>query len=751
MGSISIPQWAEKLAEVVDKRLDDGSVETSLTRKKLPDAAATVTAGALTAVFGLTATAEIELFNDDRDVDSDGIVGLDPTPGQVPPTVEWHPLLHPVKGTAWLKYSLTANATAKATSSIGCAAGGINGDRHLRVLCYRRHDAKDRLGKAISQDLGSLLSPLLPAEILALKDGEATALKIRGKLAAVLTLTWSDIFSTSLRQLTSLAELAGSGPILLNVGSKATATFNIEVDDDFTLCFVRQAAGNKHPTRVALRKSVKHDARFEASAGVAVAFADPNAVAAVVTTFLDGLLGAPDGLVKAINKVPNMEAVPAKYQSAIEALLERLGITAGNPFSELKQRLDALQRKTADGIEELAKKKVELGFRYEYMRLKTEASLLELTLSDQALQQLHSALLSFDFAKILAYQGSGLALDLYLHQKTVDRVRAWGFSLGIGTWFNLKSKQERRSFSALREYISPGQTLETRSYTGTTIYSASIRYWNTEYGALFKADKERAGDPKNVTAEGLKCGVELWWEESKLKLPESAERIADDAVLWGAIGPNDYPSMVDRLKGLTSGACKARLNMQLSDYGTQRALNLLAAMTTHDWARNSARALPQNCSIGERSICSRREQVYTPAFDSFAKSRSATGSAFRVLISNALRKIDSTVAQKEYYGRVDTISDLFKHYGGHGMGFWNDWDQLREAASRLTKLMAGRGEWADLSDDFNLMAPVFEQTFTIRIVASLLAEQLPVAVQAGRAFTSTLTVEQGSDVYVISR
>ena len=226
-------------------------------------------------------------------------------------------------------------------------------------------------------------------------------------------------------------------------------------------------------------------------------------------------------------------------------------------------------------------------------------------------------------------------------------------------------------------------------------------------------------------------------------LGASAERIADDAVPWGAIRASDRASLLDRVRVAPAGNCKARLNMQVSDYGAQQALALLRAMSTKDWACHSARALPQNSTIGELSTCSERQDIYTAVFESYAANRNATGSALRILISNALHKTNRTAARKEYDGGPGTVFNLLNHYGGQGVGFWRDWDELREASSRMVDLLTVRGKWTDLEDDFNQMAPVFEQTFTIRILATLLAERVPDAVQEGRSFTSTLTIEQG--------
>lgn len=736
MSNIDFPELITRLASVAGKRLDDKGLPTSLTAGELPGAA-TVKRGSLSAVFGLAVDAEVELFNGD-DHDLDGIVGA--KPAVAPTTGDWRPQLEPVPGVAWLKYALTARASAKGSASIGTASGGISGDRQLRVLCYRRHPTGDKVGKSIAADLLDLQSPLLAADIQSLQPHEATALKIRGKLAATITLSWADIFSSSLRQLAGLSRGLDAGPVLVNVGANASAAFTITVEDDFTLCFVRQPE-DELPFRVAMRKSARHDSRFQAGAKVEVAFADPAAVSRILTQVMEGFLNVSDGTIAALDGAGSIKALPAQYRPALEALARYFDVADADPVTAVNSALATLGKKLQAAVDSMAKAKVELGFRYEYMRIGSEASLIELSLSEEALKDLHSALVAFDFAKVLAYGKSGMALSFFLHQKTIERVQAWGLSLGLGSWLSLVSKQERRHLFVTREYITSQQQLDTRSYTGSTCYKASVNTWNTEYGGLLKADREEAHLRQDTSARDFKCALQLWWEESKLKLPASLDRIVDDAVLWGVINAQQSASTRQRLASLASGDCKARLSIQISDYGVQQAISVIGAATDHDWGRHAARALPLKSTMPARATCAVRELMYGPVFERLSGARHATGSALEALIVSSLRKVDAQSASKEANGNVGTLYRVLINAGLEGRSLWARWDALREGATRLGALLQVRGEWTDFRDNFNLIAPVLEQTYLIRVVASLLAEQLPGAVQQGRGYSATLTIE----------
>ncbi|NUO77650.1 MAG: hypothetical protein HOQ32_16765 [Lysobacter sp.] len=743
MSKIAIPDLVDKLAGIAAKPLKDASVQTELLNYQ-KGADTTAQSGAIKAVFGASIAAAVHLYNSADDADDDGVIGsrgeaVDPAKT----TVDWRPQLAFQPGNAWLKYSLSAAATAKATAKIGSAGGSISGDRSLRLLCYKRHDAAVRIGDAILADVNEIASVLSAADIASLSVGDAVALKARGKLTASLSVSWSDIFSSSLHGLADVLGANQTGAFLVNIGASAGASFAATVEDDFTLCFVRERASGDRAFRVAVRKSVVHDTRFEAKAGVQIEFADPAAVQKVLGNVVAGVLDAPTAALKAIDEATSLDRVPERYRSIVAALAERFGLEDKNPLKPLQKKLRELTETLTQRIEQIAKTKVTLGFAYEYTRLSSEASLLEAGLSEDALTRLHGALLNFDFARVLAYTGPGYALDFFLHQKTVERVRAWGFSLGVGTWFNLKSKQERKDRFVSRRYVSPNAEALTRAYLGSTRYTANANTWTTEYGASLKADLEEARAPQQTAARDFKCGLQLWWEESRIKTGSELPRVVDDAVLWGVIDASAAPALQTQLQDVLGGAgeCKPRLSVMLSDHGLRQAMGVLSKADDAAWARHAARALPWYAKQDARATCSSREGVYTPLFDAYRRRPDASGSALKQLIAKSLREYGGGLAGQETKGETPwTVYQVLLRSDVDQRRFWNRWGQLRSGAVRMTDLLDVRGDWGDFDDNFALLRGAFEQTFLLRAVASLLAAELPSSVRDGKAYATTLTV-----------
>lgn len=746
MSNVEIPELARKLLVFGGKRLN-ASVPTevlSLSR----DVGTTAGSGAITAVFGASVAAAIHLYNDASDKDDDGVLGAAKTnSGAAKTTTAWRPQLSFATGSTWLKYSLGADVTARASGSIGVAGGAIDGDRSLRLLCYKRHNTTDTIGAAIAADLNEISSPLTVADILALAPQEATALKIRGKLSAKLTLSWADIFSTSLHEFADLFGTADSGAFLVEVASAASVSFTATVEDDFTLCFAREQAAGERPIRVALRKSITHDRRFLAKAGVRVEFADPSAVKEVVDNLLGGVLGMPAAALEAIERATSLKSVPEKYRALVTALAERFGIEDVDPLQPIKDKLRQLDSLLNDRIDRLARTKVTLGLQYEYLRIAGEASLLEATVSEAALGRLHAAMLAFDFATVLADSGPGLALDFFLHQKTVDRVRAWGFSLGIGTWLNISSKQTRRDLFVSRRYVSADGEQLTQAYLGSTLYTAKVNTWSAEYGAMLKADLEEARAPQQTTARDFKCGLHLWWEENKIRADSGLARIVDDAVLWGVIGAAGAPALHEQLgsKLDKTSECKLRLSAMLSDHGLRQAVRALAGVSDEECGRHAARALPWHGKQTARATCASREAVYAPFFSRYAQAPDRSGSGLRQLVAESLRDAGGGLAGQEAKGETPwTLYQVLLRANADNQRFWKRWKDLRAGASRLVELLEVRGDWGDFDDDFKLMSRSFEQVFLIRAVASLLAQVLPAVVHDARAYTTTLTITHGA-------
>jgi hypothetical protein len=169
------------LSKVPKKILSDPSLALNVFHGKLEYGPSTVVRG-LKFDIGAEATLSIHAFNNPSDQDEDGILGSDGE--QMPPLVL-------TAGDVWLKYRCNANVIG--TVNTGDDVLMLDGDREVIFADYHRHDANSEALGLVLNDLKTLRTPTRQADILSLQPKEALAYRVRGKLTAVLTLTWADV------------------------------------------------------------------------------------------------------------------------------------------------------------------------------------------------------------------------------------------------------------------------------------------------------------------------------------------------------------------------------------------------------------------------------------------------------------------------------------------------------------------------------------------------------------------------------
>lgn len=743
MNEIDVKDIASKLFKIASKPLSDSTIGEVLAEDGGRDT--TVAAGTISAVFGATVRTGIHLLNSADDADADGIWGAKPGSNEhASETVDWRPQIQYQDGSAWLKYALSSDVTAKAGSEVGMAAGNFSGDRSLRLLSYRRHLRNGEIGSAVARDLAKMPSALSVSEVLRLDPGDGVALKVRGRLTGTLVLTWSDLFSTSLAGLSSIAGVRGPEIFAIKLPAEASVTFSLAIEDDLALSFVRLDGSPAPLFRVAVRKSSIHDRRFKAQAGISAGFANPDASRQVVMTVLSGLLEVPADAVTAIRSATSLEMVPEQYRGHAVTLMDRLNIEAVDDLRALADRIDQLQTDITARIDELVTAKVTLGLQYEYLRISTDASIFEANLTATALRRLHSSFLSFDLARVLDDTGQGLTLRFFLHEATIKRVRAWGFSLGATKWLNLKSTQKREGRFVERRYITPAGEARTHAYAGSTRYVTNVNGWSAEYGATLKADVADARPLGSGLPQSVKSGLHLWWEENSIKPSTELGRLVDDAVLWGVVDESETDALAGRLREALRNIpkCKPRMSLLLGEQGMHLMLAAVAGSSDAQWCRHAARALPWYSKEPFRATCAVREATYTPFFRAFQSAGGRSLSGIKRLIADSLRPFGSSLYGPEGAGNTPwTVFRVLYTAGLIERGFAKPLPGLRVGAARMARTLQAGTRLGDIDDDFRMMSGTFEQTYLLRIVASFLSDVMSHAVWDEKTWQPTMTIE----------
>ena len=327
----------EKIAQTLsDKKVGDLPDQDLLTGVIAPDQP--IEAGDLTLTLKARANAQIQALNAASDVDEDGVFG---EPDLSEDAFKIAPQLRFQQGQGWLKYLLATSAEAGVSldgqaSAIKFALG-TSGKTGIRISSYRRHSLDENAAQAVRADVQPFRHILRAEDIANLAEGDALALNTSGSLDANLTLSWSDVFASSLNRLSHL--LNTSEPLVLDVDLGASFKAGIAVQDAYTLIFTRpNAAQNRVKISVFKGSSDQRSVSFSASIGAK--FNNPEvletALNSLVQSWYDDLK-VPE--IEAFLNKTNMEALTAQEKEWVEKLIEKLELDGPlEKLAELRTR-----------------------------------------------------------------------------------------------------------------------------------------------------------------------------------------------------------------------------------------------------------------------------------------------------------------------------------------------------------------------------------------------------------------------------
>ena len=720
---LKIKDIKQKLGANAVKKLGDLSLPVEVVAGDIEEDLSIKVEGA---TFALSGSAGIFAFNSVDDADPLGVIGA---PGKDPKS-ELAPQIAYQPGSTWIKYQ--AMAGAKAAGGLEQSGFGFSLDAAGSVLvsAYRRHDPGEALGLAVAADLAEPRLIFSKQHVKQLEQGEAVALKARGKLAAGIELKWADIFAGSLTVLGSLLDAREVFAIKIDAG--LSASFDVSLEDEFTLVFSRVAGGR---IRVAVKKSDKRTLSAAIAATVGAQFAKPQAVQQVLGMVVAGLLGEPLGKVKAILAKGSFDKLSAKQKQDVDRLLDRLGIDSPqDKIAALKQKLADLEASLAGGqgkpglIEKIARARVEAGFKYEYSRVTTDSVLLQAVLRDASLDAHHGELIRGRIRGLLdaaEQPGSGVTLERYLNEKTKKISRAWGLSLSAGKWFSISG----RDVSALTEVVRT--TADGRrqiSFVGSRGYAGDSggdrATWNVDFAASMP-DFSASTSPLAGEFE-YSLFLSMSQTEKKVKASEVA-RLLDQAIIWDAVTAGGAAAEAERLKGILAGrGARFSYQLKLDDTAFRGLLGRLAAMPTDGFARALGEAMPWYGRFGEaRRLPAMRRTLYGGLWQRYFAESNMSPSALAALSQVKLRR-DGFVALAAFEGQR---WGTFRTLTAAGLATLNrrtrdNWHRFAAGMQILEGAIAEGRAYAKVQECYRKIRPLFAQSHHVKGLGVLLLDLL---------------------------
>jgi hypothetical protein len=634
------------------------------------------------ATLAASLKAQVELYNDDADQDSEGVIGKPPQDaGPTQPL----PTFTPSNASCWLKYAAQVSAKAEGSGEFPFVALDASGSVDVFVADYRWHNPAETLQVAFQQDVQRLRMPFVLGDVKALRQRDALVFKAHLSLETGLELTWSDVLASVAQ---AFARQAGANRLLTfqsTVG--VTLSGKVSISDTFRLVFSRQADAG--PFQVSVHKSSGRSA----TAGVSI-----EAKAELSSQVLESLLKSVSDSEQATQVGELVEGLEKNTLATTllpvaSTLLGKLGFEVDTS----PESIAAAYKDAKELLETAANQKLQAAFEYEYSRVNEEATLLELEIPAERMDEVHRALVSGKIRDIQRLVQDAW-IRRYFHQKNTTLTRSWGFTLG---WRDVKlaNSKDRKKLVSVTQHASRDHVHGPRRHAYQGIRSYEHSGWlaghEVQSSLDFKADmKEFSLSP---SPDEFQYGLYGQFR-TKGKLGKDALKQAiDQAVVWRAIPEASSAEVLQRIQSAAAGGKTIATRLELR-IDPPQFLELLKKMGADPAAERRAfavalaRALPWD-SQPVRSTVSRREELYTRLWFTYLKEEAQDWSDAHVpgLVASYLKQhagSDGHAAstwEKSGTARTGTfMSVLHKdsidsgNLGGKPYAkIFNDWQDLR--------------------------------------------------------------------------
>jgi hypothetical protein len=594
--------------------------------------------GNVTFKLSAEADASIEVFNQKSDKDQDNVLGKMPLAEEddIFGKISFPPQVELTDTDAWIKYRFRAQANASVGLKVPPISGisiGAKLDSSIKAIFadYRFHGRDENTPLAVAGDVVDKPVRLaaVKSDILGLRANEALSYQVRGELSASVTLSWSDVFSSGL---SSLGGILGPNKLfILKAAPSASVSFHVGLVDDFQVVFTKGTAGR---TRIAVKKTKAREIGLTAELNVGVTFLDEEPTKEVLNGLFESTFGVPIAQLEAILAKATFEDLTPQQTKIKDQIIERLGL--GPIFAtleDLKKKIAEVKEKVKDTIEAIAKAKVTAGFKYEYLRVKTDDTLMVIQIDQNTLNTVHGDLMLLDLISLRDFAiANPNALERYLNQKSVVRTQAWGFTLGVfGFKFFGKDKKEFTTVvqSDIEDKNFRLAKKGLRSYEDSFGSDSS---WLIDYKAEMKGFSPA---PKTVDFEH---GFHLKTLTTKTIKDENLRELLDTAIIWQIITEEDLENIVTQLRSDGNLGKKGTVGVEMTlDHETLATvlsgINNVGVLGSK--SKSLALAMPFHNSFADIRSTLHRREGYTPVWRWYLENPNLT----RADYSRAARQI----------------------------------------------------------------------------------------------------------------
>lgn len=681
--------------------------------------------------FKLSAQAngKIEAYNEPSDKDEDGVLGKkveEETPAgkiTIPPQIELS------DQAAWLKYRFLGSAGVSAEAKVAPVAFKIDASKKIVFADYHAHGRGENTIAAAAADIPNLRFVGNADDAFELGANEALYYQVRGEFSASVTLSWSDVFTAGLTQISS--SMLVNELLMFEIAPSLSVKFHVGVVDDFQLVLTK---GSGSKVRVALKKGKSDELGVSAGFQVAVKFADEEKAEEILNQIYEATLGQPISKLNQILSKASFDELTPAQKKIVEFIIKRLNLSDEvQSLEDFKKKIADYEKKIKDTISTVAKSKVELGFKYEYLRVRTDDTLLVVQLDEATFRQYHKDLMLCDYIDLLDWaRNNPNAVEQFLKQNTLTITEAWGFTLGIGKWksFGIDEKEFK---SVVQEDL---QRRKRIAYTGIRGYKGSF-FGKFDWTVDFKAEMN------NFAANPTTCDFEYGLHfrrsyEEKMSRDELRE-FFDDALIWQVLTITNLKQALDAIEaqGYTGKKAKLGVEFTIKDSTLKKLLPKIAsADNSRLGAEAMAMAMPYLKRYQTRAdILNDRQRAYAPLWKAYLNQPDANISGYAVTawkeiknlsilqdeadLSDYEKGFSNPAGQPVYTQHPQSFSGQIYYLGseaGDYSGIANKWKKFTGGLTTLSNVIkpGNCAPHETLKNVFKEIRPFFSQAFFVR-------------------------------------
>jgi hypothetical protein len=431
-------------------------------------------------------------------------------------------------------------------------------------------------------------------------------------------------------------------------------------------------------------------------------------------------------------------------QQLIGQALDRFGISGAlDAVPELEKRIEAIDGKVANALEEVANTKIKIGFAYEYARIADDTQLLQMTVDREHLGAFHGDLIRGNLGGAIASIADGtpgVAVEHYLNQATLTRTKSWGFTLGIGKWVDAGSVDTDKLTVVTR------RSLDDRvqeGYLGTRGYEAHWMGNKCQWAADFRADMRAYSQNATPTLPEFDLGLHLSLSASRGKLSlDDIDEYIDFAGCWSIVGDDEIAARRAQLSALEGTAQDVSIQLTIGDEVFRLLMPVVAGAADGDLAFALALAMPRQPKVAGLRTPMERLAIYRRGWD-FYLTHPDAGNEERQVNAALILKAEGQAVLADVERNAPNAHPLLDFTMSGRVRLDGDpldrWRTFRNGAALLHQAIVSGGPAATPLDRARRnMQSCWGQVHHLRAIGALLIDRsrsAGVLTKVGRSFT----------------